>query len=52
VIAGEQYGRAPREFLEQCLKDVQGFSSAKRQVDDQTLMVIQRADSTSYRLAD
>lgn len=52
VIAGEQYGRAPREFLEQCLKDLRGFSSAKRQVDDQTLMVIQRADATSYRLAD
>lgn len=52
VIAGEQYGRAPHQFLEQSMKDVQEFSSAKRQADDQTLMVIQRADSTDYRLAD
>jgi phosphoserine phosphatase RsbU/P len=44
VIAGEQYGRGPQEFLAQCLNDVRSFSSA-RQTDDQTLMLVQRADS-------
>jgi phosphoserine phosphatase RsbU/P len=52
VIAGEQYGRAPREFLEQCLKDLEDFSSAKQQGDDQTLMVIQRGDSAGYSLSE
>lgn len=45
VIAGEQYGRAPKEFLAQCLEDVRAFSSGARQADDQTLMILQRADS-------
>ena len=44
VIAGEQYGRPPRDFLAGCLSDVGAFSSGARQFDDQTMMVIQRAD--------
>jgi phosphoserine phosphatase RsbU/P len=50
VIAGEQYGRAPLEFLTQCLNDLQAFSSG-RQADDQTLMVIHR-DSAGYPLSE
>lgn len=48
VVAGEQYRRAPGEFLEECLKDVQSFSAGKRQADDQTLMIIQRGESAAF----
>jgi phosphoserine phosphatase RsbU/P len=45
VIAGEQYGCRPQEFLAQCITDVRAFSSGRRQTDDQTLMIVQRTDS-------
>jgi phosphoserine phosphatase RsbU/P len=45
IVAGEQYGNAPREFLERCVSDVREFSSGTRQHDDQTLMVVHRTDS-------
>jgi phosphoserine phosphatase RsbU/P len=44
VIAGEQRGCRPRELLAQCIADVRTFSSGARQADDQTLMIVQRAD--------
>jgi phosphoserine phosphatase RsbU/P len=47
VIAGEQYGRDPREFLTECLSDVSAFSSGARPADDQTMMIVQRADSAT-----
>jgi phosphoserine phosphatase RsbU/P len=45
VTAGEQYGRAPRDFIAECLSDVAAFSSGARQRDDQTIMVVHRTDS-------
>jgi phosphoserine phosphatase RsbU/P len=45
VVAGEQYGSAPPDFLAQCLADVASFSSGARQRDDQTIMVVHRTDS-------
>ncbi|HEX5426318.1 MAG TPA: SpoIIE family protein phosphatase [Candidatus Acidoferrales bacterium] len=45
VVAGEQYGRAPRDFLAECLNDVDAFSSGAQQKDDQTIMIVHRADS-------
>jgi phosphoserine phosphatase RsbU/P len=47
VAAGERYGRPPQEFLGQCLSDVRAFSSGVRQSDDQTLMIVQRADAAT-----
>lgn len=44
IIAGDQYGRGAQEFLSQCLGDVRTFSAQVRQADDQTLMIVQRAD--------
>ncbi len=44
-VAGERHGWVPQELLAACLKDVNNFSSGTRQADDQTMMVIHRADS-------
>jgi phosphoserine phosphatase RsbU/P len=45
LVAAEQYGRPPRDFLDACLADLESFRSGARQGDDQTLMLIHRADS-------
>lgn len=47
VVAGEQHGRTPRDFLSHCLRDVNSFSSGVRQRDDQTIMIVHRAASAS-----
>lgn len=47
VVAGEQHGRTPRDFLAHCLGDVNAFSSGVRQRDDQTMMIVNRAASAS-----
>lgn len=47
VIAGEQYGQAPRDFLSNCLDELAAFSSGARQRDDQTMMIVHRADSAA-----
>jgi sigma-B regulation protein RsbU (phosphoserine phosphatase) len=47
TIAGEQHGRAPREFLAACLADFETFSPGGRQADDQTLMLVHRADTNA-----
>jgi phosphoserine phosphatase RsbU/P len=52
IIAGEQYGRPPHEFLGQCLRDLEDFAAGKRQADDQTLMVIHRGRSAGYSLSE
>ncbi|MGH9736880.1 MAG: SpoIIE family protein phosphatase [Candidatus Acidiferrales bacterium] len=44
VVAGEQYGRTPQEFLAGCLNDLDAFSSGAQQ-DDQTIMIVHRMDS-------
>jgi phosphoserine phosphatase RsbU/P len=45
LVAGEQYSRAPGDFVAACLADLESFSSAARRADDQTLMLIQRAQA-------
>jgi phosphoserine phosphatase RsbU/P len=45
IIAGGQHASSPHGLMGQCLKDVLDFSSGSRQADDQTLMVIHRANS-------
>lgn len=49
MIASEQQASAPHELMGRCLKDVREFSSGSRQADDQTLMVIHRANSAGAR---
>jgi sigma-B regulation protein RsbU (phosphoserine phosphatase) len=44
--AGERHGWVPQELLAACLKDVGKFSPGAHLADDQTLMVVHRADST------
>jgi sigma-B regulation protein RsbU (phosphoserine phosphatase) len=38
-----RYGWEPKDLVAACLKDVERHSSGQRQIDDQTLMAIQRA---------
>jgi sigma-B regulation protein RsbU (phosphoserine phosphatase) len=51
-VAGERHGWVPCELLPACLEDVKSFSAGTRQADDQTLMVIHRADSARISLSD
>lgn len=47
VVAGEQYGLAPQDFLAGCLNDLNAFSSGMQQRDDQTIMIVHRTDAGS-----
>jgi sigma-B regulation protein RsbU (phosphoserine phosphatase) len=51
-VIGERHGWRPEEILTACLKDVNSFSSGTRQADDQTMMVIHRADPAGISLND
>jgi phosphoserine phosphatase RsbU/P len=51
-IAGERHGWVPQELAAACMKDVQNYSSGKKQADDQTLMVVHRADTVELALND
>ncbi len=51
-IAGERHGWVPQELAAACMKDVQSYSSGRKQVDDQTLMVVHRADTVELSLND
>jgi phosphoserine phosphatase RsbU/P len=51
-IAGERHGWVPQELAAACMKDVQGYSSGRKQADDQTLMVVHRADTVELSLND
>jgi phosphoserine phosphatase RsbU/P len=51
-IAGERHGWVPQELAAACMKDVQGYSSGRKQADDQTLMVVHRADTVQLALND
>lgn len=51
-VAGERHGWAPHELLAACLKDVQKFSSGVPAKDDQTLMILHRADSAGFSLGE
>jgi sigma-B regulation protein RsbU (phosphoserine phosphatase) len=51
-IAGERHGWVPQELAAACMKDVQGYSGGRKQADDQTLMVVHRADTVELSLND
>jgi sigma-B regulation protein RsbU (phosphoserine phosphatase) len=45
LAAGQRHGQLPKELVAACMEDVKRYSHGARPTDDQTLMVIQRADS-------
>ena len=51
-VAGERHGWVPQELLAACMRDIAGYSSGAKQVDDQTLMVIHRSDTAGISLND
>ena len=51
-IAGERHGWVPQELAAACMKDVQNYSAGRKQADDQTLMVVHRADTVELSLND
>ncbi len=51
-VAGERHGWAPHELMAACFKDVHTFSSGARATDDQTLMIVHRADSAGISLGE
>jgi sigma-B regulation protein RsbU (phosphoserine phosphatase) len=51
-IAGERHGWVPQELAAACMKDVQNYSRGRKQADDQTLMVVHRADTLELSLND
>lgn len=50
VVAGERYGCAPPHFVEECWNDVSAFSAGARPIDDQTIMIVHRADRATTLL--
>ncbi len=51
-VAAERHGWVPQELAAACMKDVQSFSAGRKQADDQTLMVVHRADPVQISLND
>lgn len=51
-IAAERHDWAPRDILAACMKDVNAHASGTRQADDQTLMLIRRAESFGVSAVD
>jgi len=51
-VAGERHGWVPQDLLAACMRDIAGYSSGTKQVDDQTLMVIHRSDTAGISLND
>jgi phosphoserine phosphatase RsbU/P len=49
-IARERRGAVPQELAAACMKDVRVYSDGAKQVDDQTLMVIHRANPVQVSL--
>ncbi|MFZ0520475.1 MAG: SpoIIE family protein phosphatase [Candidatus Acidiferrales bacterium] len=52
TIAAERHGWVPQELAAACMKDVQNHSAGRKQADDQTLMVVHRADTIQLSLND
>jgi len=52
LAAGQRHGRSPKELVAECLEDVKRYSLGARPADDQTLMVIQRADTAGALFSD
>jgi len=51
-VAGERHGWPPHEIAAACIRDVKNYSANARQSDDQTLMIIHRADVAGSALND
>jgi phosphoserine phosphatase RsbU/P len=51
-VAAERHGWVPHELAAACMKDVQNHSAGRKQADDQTLMVVHRADTIQLSLND
>ena len=51
-VAAERHGWVPQELAAACMKDVKNFSAGRKQADDQTLMVVHRADPVQISLND
>jgi phosphoserine phosphatase RsbU/P len=51
-VAAERHGWVPQELAAACMKDVQNHSAGRKQADDQTLMVVHRADTIQLSLND
>jgi phosphoserine phosphatase RsbU/P len=51
-IAAERHGWVPQELAAACMKDVKSFSAGRKQADDQTLMVVHRANAVQLSLND
>ena len=51
-VAGERHGWVPQELAAACMKDVQNYCGGRKQADDQTLMVVHRADTVELSLND
>jgi len=51
-VAGERHAWPPHEIAAACMRDVRNYSSNARQSDDQTLMIIHRADMAGQSLSD
>jgi sigma-B regulation protein RsbU (phosphoserine phosphatase) len=51
-VAAERHGWLPQALAAACMKDVQSFSAGRKQADDQTLMVVHRADPVQISLND
>jgi phosphoserine phosphatase RsbU/P len=51
-VVGERHRWDPRELLATCLKDVNCHASGTKQIDDQTMMVIQRSETAGVSLND
>lgn len=51
-VAAERHGWVPQELAAACMKDVRTYSAGRKQADDQTLMVVHRADTVQLSLND
>jgi len=51
-VAGERHRWVPQELLAACMKDVEAHGAGARLADDQTMMVVQREESTGNSVND
>jgi sigma-B regulation protein RsbU (phosphoserine phosphatase) len=52
LAAGGRHGSASKELVSACLKDIERYSFGTRQADDQTLMAVQKAESSAAAFSD
>src|SRR5579862_140539 len=52
LAAGGRHGSPSKELVSACLKDIERYSFGTRQADDQTLMAVQKAESSAAAFSD